>query len=174
FSITTNLAAAAAGNIVPVVVGGNSLTYTPNSVTANPGDVVQFQFNARNHTVTQSAAEAPCKPLHGPAPGVNSGFIAFDAASGMVGTFNMPVTNTSPMFLYCATGPHCQMGMVMTINANADQLIQYAQLAAAQTENIPQNDVIGGTQAMIPIGNAVFNAPAAMPMPIPMPAPASP
>lgn len=121
------LAASAAPNkIIPVLVGGTALTFTPNSVTANPGDVLQFQFAARNHTVTQSQPTSPCQPIEAAAGGpgvvgvvgVNSGFIPFDGgASGMVGTFNVPVMNSQPMFLYCAQAMHCQQGMVMAVNA---------------------------------------------------------
>lgn len=34
----------------------------------------------------------------------------------MVQTFNMPINDTKPTFIYCAQGPHCMLGMVMTIN----------------------------------------------------------
>ncbi|KKY35269.1 putative extracellular serine-rich [Diaporthe ampelina] len=113
--------------VIPVLVGGTALTFTPNSVTASPGDILQFQFAARNHTVTQSLPNSPCRPVEAgaagvpgaaAAPGIHSGFIPFDGgASGMVGTFNVPVMNTQPMFLYCAQAMHCQQGMVMTVNA---------------------------------------------------------
>lgn len=107
--------------LIPVLVGGPTLAFTPNSVSANPGDVIQFQFAARNHTVTQSAQGSPCVPLdrsgNGTA-GVHSGYISFDGgASGQVGTFDVPVRDTSPMFLYCAQATHCQSGMVMVVNA---------------------------------------------------------
>lgn len=99
-----------------MLVGGDSLTFTPNFVTANVGDIVQFQFGAKNHTVTQSSASAPCQPL-ADAVGVHSGFIPFDGgASGMVSTFNMFVNSTEPMYLYCAQAMHCQSGMVMMVN----------------------------------------------------------
>jgi hypothetical protein len=48
--------------------------------------------------------------------GVHSGHIPFEDGQTEVGTFNMPVTSTEPMFLYCATGPHCQEGQVMVVN----------------------------------------------------------
>jgi plastocyanin len=102
--------------VIPIVVGGSALTFTPNNVQANPGDVLQFQFNSRNHTVTQSTEAAPCQPMQG---GLHSGFIPFNAAnnaSGTVGTFDVPILNTDPMFLYCAQATHCQEGMVMTVN----------------------------------------------------------
>ena len=47
---------------------------------------------------------------------VHSGHIPFQDGSQEVGTFNLVVANTEPMFLYCATGPHCQEGQVMVIN----------------------------------------------------------
>lgn len=112
--------------LIPVLVGGNTLTFTPNSVTANPGDVIQFQFAARNHTVTQSTQTSPCQPLGGNSSsaaggaqlGIHSGFIPFDGGSaGVVGTFDVPVLDTKPMFLYCAQANHCQSGMVMVVNA---------------------------------------------------------
>lgn len=102
--------------LIPILVGGSTLTFTPNSVVAQPGDVLQFQFGARNHTVTQSAQSSPCQPLAN--GGVHSGFIPFDGgASGTVGTFDVPVMNNQPMWLYCAQATHCQGGMVMAVNA---------------------------------------------------------
>jgi plastocyanin len=99
--------------VIPIIVGGTSLVFTPNNVQANPGDVLQFQFAARNHTVTQSTEMAPCTPMTG---GLHSGFIPFNNATTAVGTFNVPVTSSDPMFLYCAQATHCQEGMVMTVN----------------------------------------------------------
>ncbi|KAI3391532.1 hypothetical protein diail_7176 [Diaporthe ilicicola] len=160
------LVASAANKIIPVLVGGTALTFTPNSVTANPGDVLQFQFAARNHTVTQSRPTSPCQPLAagpgapdapGTAAGVNSGFIPFDGgASGMVGTFTVPVMNTQPMFLYCAQAMHCQQGMVMTVNAQPTDLIDYFNAAAAAPANIPARSVAGGIVGAIPLANAVL------------------
>jgi hypothetical protein len=51
------------------------------------------------------------------AAGVHSGFLPVDANATTVQTFDIPINDTTPMFIYCAQGPHCQLGMVMTINA---------------------------------------------------------
>ena len=99
--------------IIPVVVGGTQDVFVPNSVVAAVGDIVQFQFSNGNHTVTQSTVDQACTPMDA---GVHSGHIPFKDGQTEVGTFNMPVTSTEPMFLYCATGPHCQLGQVMVIN----------------------------------------------------------
>lgn len=103
----------AANRIIPVVVGGPQDTFVPNTVKASVGDIIQFQFSNGNHTVTQSTQNAPCTPLEG---GIHSGHIPFKDGQTTVGTFNMPVTNADALFLYCATGPHCQEGQVMVVN----------------------------------------------------------
>jgi hypothetical protein len=106
-----------ANQLIPVVVGGTQDTFVPNVVVAALGDVIQFQFSNGNHTVTQSAANAACQPLQATVPtAIHSGHIPFQAGQTTVGTFNMPITSLEPMFLYCATGPHCQNGQVMVIN----------------------------------------------------------
>jgi len=45
-----------------VLVGYESHSYYPNNLTANPGDVIVFQFIAQGHTVVQSNFEEPCVP----------------------------------------------------------------------------------------------------------------
>lgn len=110
-----------AGQVIPVVVGGAQVTYIPNFVTAAVGDTIQFQFSMGAHTVTQSAEMAPCVPIaqqslaQGAVP-VHSGHLPFAAGQTTVPTFDMKVTSKDPMFIYCATGPHCQLGQVMVIN----------------------------------------------------------
>lgn len=113
-----NATESTAGNkIIPVVVGGQQDVFIPNRVTAAPGDIIQFQFNSGNHTVTQSAEDQACVPLQQTVAGaVHSGHIPFTTGQETVGTFNMVVKNTDTMFLYCATGPHCQEGQVMVVN----------------------------------------------------------
>lgn len=68
----------------------------------------------RNHTVTQSTADAPCMPM---ANGINSGFVPVRANESMVTTFDVLINDTKPIYMYCAQAKHCQEGMVMTINA---------------------------------------------------------
>lgn len=48
------------------------LAYDPPSLEALPGDFVQFNFKAQNHTVTQSTLEKPCVRMEG---GMDSGFM---------------------------------------------------------------------------------------------------
>jgi plastocyanin len=110
--------------IIPIVVGSTvvnkSLVFTPAEVSAKPGDILQFQFSQINHTVTQSSFSAPCQPIQASDPtaaGIHSGFVPVTANAPTVMTFDVPINDTEPMFIYCAQGPHCQLGMVMAINA---------------------------------------------------------
>ena len=133
--------------VIPVVVGGQQDTFIPNTVNAAVGDVLQFQFSNGNHTVTQSTADAACQPMEG---GVHSGHIPFEDGQTDVGTFNVVVSSTDPMFLYCATGPHCQAGQVMVVNpANAGQVAEYAKNSQATESSTDGTDVVGGTPGMI-------------------------
>jgi hypothetical protein len=143
-----------ANQIIPIIVGGPQDTFVPNSVVAAVGDVLQFQFSNGNHTVTQSTADTACTPLEN---GVHSGHIPFQDGQTDVGTFNMPVTSTEPMFLYCATGPHCQEGQVMVVNAvNAQQVADYAKKSQETASSTDGTDVRGGTVGKIGLDTAAY------------------
>ncbi|CAN9308062.1 unnamed protein product [Alternaria alternata] len=134
-----------ANQIIPVIVGGPQDTFIPNTVTAAVGDIIQFQFSNGNHTVTQSTADTACTPMEG---GIHSGHIPFQDGQTDVGTFNMPVTSADPMFLYCATGPHCQEGQVMMVNpANAQQLADYVKLSQQSQSSTDGTDVVASCLA---------------------------
>ena len=148
---------AATGRVIPVIVGGEQDVFIPNVVQAAVGDTIQFQFSAGNHTATQSTADAACVPLEG---GVHSGHVPFEDGQTTVGVFEMPVTSTDTMFMYCATGPHCQLGQVLVVNPTTDQqVIDYANNALQAPENVDAGDVIGGTVRDIPLEEAAFVPP---------------
>jgi len=151
---------AKASRLITVVVGGPQDTFVPNLVRANVGDIVQFQFSSGNHTVTQSAEGTPCIALQATDPkAIHSGHIPYQSGQADVGTFNMPITTSDPMFLFCATGPHCQEGQVMVVNpTNDDQLLTYAKLATTAKQTVDGTTVVGGQVASVPIGGAAFVA----------------
>ncbi|KFA70676.1 hypothetical protein S40288_07368 [Stachybotrys chartarum IBT 40288] len=144
--------------LIPVVVGGPQDTFVPNAVQANVGDVIQFQFSSGNHTVTQSTADIPCQPLQATNPAaIHSGHIPFADGQATVGTFNLPINSVDTLFLYCATGPHCQEGQVMVINpVNDQQLLQYAKLSMSTTASIDGGAISGGLVGQIPLDQAAF------------------
>jgi len=139
-------------HVVKVGNANGTLAYSPNNVVAAVGDMVQFQFAPANHTVTQSTFDNPCQPiaLHSNVTGVFSGFMPVAATAQMTPTYTIMINNTTPMWLYCSQGKHCQNGMTMVINenvkANASRSLEAFQaLAKTQTLNLPGNAVSNGT-----------------------------
>ncbi|ROT36401.1 hypothetical protein SODALDRAFT_325743 [Sodiomyces alkalinus F11] len=130
-------------DVIPVKVGSNNGTFRfyPEKITAPEGSVVQFQFIAGNHTVTQSNFDNPCTPLglvNPEAVGIRSGFQPVQASAnmGQLPVFNVWINDTRPIWLYCAQGAHCQNGMSMVINENTQanetrSLENYKALAAS-------------------------------------------
>jgi len=105
-----------------VIVGGpNILSYSPSNITAQVGDTITFEFHQKNHTVTASSFEAPCRAL---ALTSTTGQVGFDSGFTPVadGTTNFPtytirVNDTKPIWAYCRQGNHCGQGMVFSANA---------------------------------------------------------
>jgi len=146
---------AQSGVTVHVVKVGNAngtLAYSPNSIAAAVGDMVQFQFAPANHTVTQSTFDQPCQPIAMNSPGtegIYSGFMPVSATSTTTPTYTIVINNTTPIWVYCSQGKHCQNGMTMVINvnptANATRtLANFQALAAKATVNLPGTAVEGG------------------------------
>jgi len=115
----------AAGATHTVTVGANGqLAFSPEQLSAAVGDVVLFQFQAKNHTVTQSSFATPCLKFANAttgAIGFNSGFMPVPANSTDFPTFSITVSDTNPIWAYCAQktpSSHCGAGMVIGINSN--------------------------------------------------------
>ncbi|KAM0271913.1 hypothetical protein ACHAQH_008915 [Verticillium albo-atrum] len=142
-----------------VKVGQNGLTFEPAEVTAAVGDVVEFHFWPMAHSVAQSSFDAPCQPLN------TTGFFSgpVQVASGMADdVFSITIEDDTPKWYYCATGQHCQNGMVGVINApanNNQRTIQaYSQAAANAESNVAPSATGGGT-----LGAAATAAPSSAP-----------
>ncbi|KAJ7184302.1 hypothetical protein C8R46DRAFT_983316 [Mycena filopes] len=99
---------------INVTVGGTGvIAYTPNFVQANVGDVVQFIFKQKIHTITQSTLSAPCTPK---ADGFDSGFVPVAADATDFPLAQLTVTDTNPIWVYCRQPGHCSQGMVFAVN----------------------------------------------------------
>ncbi|TVY12494.1 putative GPI-anchored cupredoxin [Lachnellula arida] len=101
-----------------VVVGAEGkLLYKDNQIIACIGDIIRFDFNSTNHTVTQSTLQMPCKPLK---DGFDTGFTHFNDKNrtGVLPPVDFTVTVSTPLWFYCAQPKrtHCQKGMVLGIN----------------------------------------------------------
>lgn len=117
---------------ISIGVGEGGLVFKPESVTADVGDLLQFSFYPRNHSVAQGSFSSPCQPLAG---GVYSGFVPVAAGKGVCpqeinrssqstfqadciqnSTFQVTVNSTDPIYLYCSQVEHCEKGMAMIVN----------------------------------------------------------
>jgi len=140
FTAVTALSAAlvaSAANITVLVGQNGTLTYSPQSVTAQTGDIISFEFLTKNHTVTQSTFATPCNQS-----GIDSGFFPVAANATQVPQWSFTVENGStPLWFYCRQIGHCQMGMVFAVNPTATktyadfQGIANGTLTAAQVAN---------------------------------------
>ncbi|PWW80075.1 hypothetical protein C7212DRAFT_289278, partial [Tuber magnatum] len=105
-------------HVIQVGDASGALKFYPEVVTAAAGDMVQFQFYPRNHSVAQSSFDKPCEPLaqtNGTA-GFWSGFMPVSPSSTTMPVFSILINDTRPIWFYCATGRHCQGGMTGVIN----------------------------------------------------------
>jgi len=111
----------AQSNTIFVKVGANNtLAYDPPFVTANTGDIIAFQFLARNHTVTQSTFASPCQFMTSPSAGIDSGYQAVSPGATEIPQWSFTVSNSStPLWFYCAQVGHCKQGMVFAVNPTA-------------------------------------------------------
>jgi len=150
------LAALASAKTILVTVGdGNLLSYSPNNIQADVGDIVAFEFRAKNHTVTQSTFAAPCTLANiNSQQGIDSGFFATAAGATTFAQWQIQITQTTPLWFFCRQLGHCQKGMVMAINATPDKTFAMYQAAAnATTPNVsPAGPIIGGTGTQTPGG----------------------
>jgi plastocyanin len=141
---------ASAATMTVTVAANNRFQFTPNTITAQPGDMVAFNFVSQNHSVASSDANSPCRPAQ------NAIFSDFQPVAAPAGNGkgrnrnnNRQITagNDQPMYIYCSQAQHCQQGMVMVINPpNAAAVQQYANKAAKARNNVsPRGGMSGGT-----------------------------
>ncbi|KAJ4318883.1 hypothetical protein N0V94_004213 [Neodidymelliopsis sp. IMI 364377] len=157
---------ASAATMMVTVAANNKFQFTPNSVTAQPGDMVAFNFVAQNHSVASSTANNPCQPEKNaifsdfqPIPGNPNGSPNGGGGgngknnknnnrqAGNTPMFMVPITDTQPMYIYCSQAQHCQQGMVMVINPpNGNAVTQYQNKAAQANNNVsPKGGMSGGS-----------------------------
>ncbi|KAJ7029922.1 hypothetical protein C8F04DRAFT_962333, partial [Mycena alexandri] len=115
-------------------------TFSPSNISANVGDVVTFQFLAKNHSVTQTTFAEPCSsPLFG---GIDSGFQPVSPNSTATPQFSFTVNNANtPLFFFSAQTAvvnECNTGMVFSINQDPNSAESFAAFQAnAKTDIQP-------------------------------------
>jgi plastocyanin len=131
---------------VSVDLGG--LRFDPDNMVAEIGDVIEFRFSARNHSVIQSSFEQPCAPM-ADGSGFRSGSNFATTENEQPDAFQVVVQDKAPIWFYCGqpVGNHCQSGMVGVINQNTESsntLAQYRTLAATSPHNVAPEAISGG------------------------------
>ncbi|KAL0941406.1 extracellular serine-rich protein [Colletotrichum truncatum] len=132
-----------------VVAGlGASLTFNPDNVVADVGDIVEWHFLPRNHSIVQSSFGNPCEPL-ADGSGFFPGFEFATAEGQAENVFQIVVKDKNPIWYYCPqnVGNHCSSGMVGVINQNFNNqdfsLRRHKEIAATKSQSIipPVNHV---------------------------------
>ncbi|KAL8718072.1 MAG: hypothetical protein Q9225_004755 [Loekoesia sp. 1 TL-2023] len=178
----------AKGMMHKVTVGGDGLVFSPDTIMAAPGDMVEFTFMKQNHTVTQSTFAMPCVKMQG---GADSGFMPnMNDTMSPPPTFMFQVMDTKPAWFYCKQKKpvvHCGKGMTFSINPAADKTqAMFMQMAMQQNGTAGGSMSMGSSSmtSMMTTSTQVAAAapppatssppPAAMPPPASMPAAAAP
>jgi len=157
-----------AANISVLVGDGGLLAFTPPSITAASGDTINFEFRAKNHSVTQSTFANPCQLQTTPKTGIDSGFQAVPANATNFPSWSITVDDpTTPLWFFCAqTVPanHCNTGMVFAVNAPPDKSFDAYQANAkastpgssgSGTATAPSSGATSGTSAGTPAGTSI-------------------
>ncbi|KAK4196601.1 hypothetical protein QBC40DRAFT_6884 [Triangularia verruculosa] len=99
-----------------VSVGKNGLSFEPNEIRAGAGDIIQFIFWPRNHSVVAGEFTRPCIPRR--TGGFWSGFFPTAADTINPQLFRVQINNSEPFVFYCSqnNGQHCKNGMFGIIN----------------------------------------------------------
>lgn len=141
----TAFSAVASAKTIRIDVGMSGLTFSPNDITAAVGDVLEFHYHPKNHSVVAADFANPCKPKA--EGGFYSGFFP-TTGSENANVFQVEVNSTTPIWFYCSqsTGNHCGAGMVGAVNANANKTLDMFKAAAEKvtTNESPKSGMFGG------------------------------
>ncbi|CAA7260537.1 unnamed protein product [Cyclocybe aegerita] len=124
FILVAALVASAYAKTVVVTVGGNTTenpgaVFQPQSVVAEEGDVVLFNFTRGNHTATQSTFASPCIPAHITNETINGFDSSFRDAGNGTAITELPITITDPnTTIWFFDASTCALGGVGGININ--------------------------------------------------------
>ncbi|KAL8980200.1 MAG: hypothetical protein Q9205_004654 [Flavoplaca limonia] len=158
-------AAAPSGQVMVHVVKVSNkkgdLTFEPNNLQVPAGDMVQFHFYPKNHSIVQSTFDQPCEPINNnnaSVTGFFSGFMPVKPDAAMMPSYTIMVNDTKPIWYYCSQGKHCQQKMVGVINppaANKSRTIEsFRELASKATANLSPGQASSGTSSSPPSGTS--------------------
>ncbi|KAL7933638.1 hypothetical protein V8C35DRAFT_303473 [Trichoderma chlorosporum] len=119
-------------------------TFDPSTVKAAHGDVLEFIFEPKNHSVVAGDYRYPCSPLE-LGTGFFSGFFPTDSGENDK-VFRVEINGTDPIAFYSSQGNECASGMVGIVNPSGNQtLADYKKRASALARSVsPGTKPFGG------------------------------
>jgi len=134
-----------AAKAIQVQVGSDGLSFTPNTITAADGDVLEFVFGSANHSVVMGDFNNACQPAT--SGGFFSGFISITGTDSRI--FSVTINSTDPIVFYCSQnlGSHCKNGMSGVVNPAGSSTLENYQNEAkkAKSAGSPPS-VFGGVE----------------------------
>ncbi|KAK8085496.1 hypothetical protein PG997_006767 [Apiospora hydei] len=111
FQILATAAAAALASAKTIRIdSGPQLVFKPDNITAEMGDMLEFHFYSKNHSVAQGDFANACQPVK--TAGFFSGYVPVSGTSESEEVFTVMVNDTKPIWFYCTQKTHCKGGMV--------------------------------------------------------------
>ena len=75
------MASSALAKTIPVMVGKSGFTFSPDTITAAKGDILEFEFFSPNHSVVMGDFSSACEPAS--TGGFYSGFMVVSSGEGV-------------------------------------------------------------------------------------------
>jgi plastocyanin len=139
---TSTTSASPAAKTWTISVGKGDHTFRPDTLQANIGDTIEFDFFPANHSVVRAEYQYSCVPyeLTGKGKvGFFSGFHPVDAILDAPPTWSVTVNDSDPIFFYCSAPGSClDYQMVGVINPNASVSLQTQKQAAKDAKYMLQ------------------------------------
>ncbi|KEZ43109.1 hypothetical protein SAPIO_CDS4987 [Scedosporium apiospermum] len=153
------------------ITAGENNKFDPESVTAKSGDILEFRFGPKNHSVAMGEFDSingPCVPAN--EGGFFSGYFAVDSGESDK-VFRVTVNDTEPIVFYSTQGwlamrsmsrrrirlltreflpqgRECSEGMIGAVNlASENDLSTYRDKASKLSQAVAPRDVFGGVVA---------------------------
>ncbi|PVH88243.1 hypothetical protein DL98DRAFT_648400 [Cadophora sp. DSE1049] len=151
-----------------VNVGAAGLVFTPDSLTANVGDTVEFRFYPQNHSVARAEYKTPCIPYEVVDVGKQGFWSGFKPVSVVLSDppkFSILINDTEPIFFYCSAPGACEEDiMIGVINPNSTQTLEVQQafahnstVAFSPGENFPEE--VASTKSAAPSSTSTTSSP---------------
>lgn len=131
-------------HVINVSDKNGSLIYSPASTSIPVGEMVQWHFYPKNHSVVQAAFSNPCEPISNVMSNVStfySGYMPVKPTDSSMPALTMMVKSDKPFWYYCSQGKHCQAGMVGVINPPAPATGKTLEAFAQKAKTAPKSTV---------------------------------